>query len=71
MGEFVLFLEEQFWDPISFVLVFSLSPSLSPDTTSVTLLGMSTQDHSINPEAFFSSFPKPWPSTSLSLSVLI
>lgn len=41
MGEFVLFLEEQFLDPVSFVQVFSLSPSLSLDTASVTLLGMS------------------------------
>ncbi len=69
MGEFVLFLEEQFLDPVSFVQVFSLSSSLSPDTASVALLGMSTEDHSFNPEASFFSFPKPWPGTSLSLSL--
>jgi hypothetical protein len=32
-------------------------------------LGMSTEDHSFNPEASFFSFPKPWPGTSLSLSL--
>lgn len=69
MGEFVLFLEEQFLDPFSFVQVFSLSRSLSPDTASVALLGMSTQNHSFNPEASFFSFPKPWPGTALSLSL--
>ncbi len=69
MGDFVLFLEEQFLDPVSFVQVFSFSPSLSLDTASVTLLGMSTQDHSFNPEAFFYCFPNPWPGTSLSLSL--
>jgi hypothetical protein len=59
VGEFVLFLEEQFLDPVSFVQVFSLSPSLSPDTASVALLGMSTQDHISILKLLFFRFQNP------------
>lgn len=72
MGEFVLFLEEQFLDPVSFVQVFSLSPSLSPDTASVALLGMSTQDRISILKLLFFRFQNPGLAPlSLSLSLLI
>jgi hypothetical protein len=37
VGGFVLFLEQQFLDPVAFVQVFFFPLSLSPDTASVTL----------------------------------